>query len=30
MAAVALAMVLAKRVVPLGPLDVTDYGDRAD
>jgi hypothetical protein len=30
MAAVALAMVLAHRVLPLGPLDVTDYGDRAD
>jgi hypothetical protein len=29
-AAIALAMVLAHRVIPLGPLDVTDYGDRAD
>lgn len=30
MAAVALAMVLVHRVLPLGQLDVTDYGDRAD
>jgi hypothetical protein len=30
MAAVALALVLAKRVVDLGELDVTAYGDRAD
>jgi hypothetical protein len=30
MAAVALALVLAHRVVPLGQLDVTDYGHRAD
>lgn len=30
MASVALAMVLAYRVLPLGQLDVTDYGDRAD
>jgi hypothetical protein len=30
MAAVALAMVLARRVFPLGYLDVTDYGGRAD
>lgn len=30
MAAIALAMVLAHRVVPLGQLDVTAYGERAD
>jgi hypothetical protein len=30
MAAVALAMVLAYHVVPLGQLDVTEFGDRAD
>jgi hypothetical protein len=30
LAAVALALVLARRVVPLGQLDVTDYGARAD
>jgi hypothetical protein len=30
MAAVALAMALTHQVVPLAPLDVTDYGDRAD
>ena len=30
MASVALAMILAYRVLPLGQLDVTDYGDRAD
>jgi hypothetical protein len=30
MAAVALAMVLAYRVMPLGQLDVTDYGGHAD
>lgn len=30
MAAVALAMVLANRIVSLEQLDVTDYGDRAD
>jgi hypothetical protein len=30
LASVALALVLAKRVVPLGRLDVTDHGTRAD
>jgi hypothetical protein len=30
MATIALAMVLAHQVVPLGPLDVTAYGQRAD
>jgi hypothetical protein len=30
LASVALALILAKRVVPLGRLDVTDYGARAD
>jgi hypothetical protein len=30
LASVALALVLAKRIVPLGRLDVTDYGARAD
>jgi hypothetical protein len=30
LASVALALILASRVVPLGPLDVTDYGARAD
>jgi hypothetical protein len=30
LAAVALALILGRRVVPLGRLDVTDYGDRAD
>jgi hypothetical protein len=30
LAAIALALVLTRRVVPLGPLDVTDYGARAD
>jgi len=30
LAAVALALILGKRVVPLGRLDVTDYGARAD
>ena len=30
MASVALALVLMHRVVRLGQLDVTDYGDRAD
>jgi hypothetical protein len=30
LASVALALTLAKRVLPLGRLDVTDYGDRAD
>jgi hypothetical protein len=30
LAAVALALVLVKRVTPLGRLDVTDYGARAD
>jgi hypothetical protein len=30
LAAVALALILVKRVVPLGRLDVTDYGARAD
>jgi hypothetical protein len=30
LAAVALALVLGRRVVPLGQLDVTDYGGRAD
>jgi hypothetical protein len=30
LAAVALALILARRVVPLGRLDVTDYGARAD
>ena len=30
MAAATLALVLANRVVPLGQLDVTDYGGRAD
>src|SRR6516165_12025076 len=30
MAAVALAMILAYRIVPLGQLDMTDYGERAD
>jgi hypothetical protein len=29
-AAIALAMVLTREVVPLGTLDVTEYGDRAD
>ena len=29
-ASVALALVLARRVVALGPIDVTDYGARAD
>src|SRR2546423_1048676 len=30
LASVALALILGKRVVPLGRLDVTDYGQRAD
>ena len=30
LASVALALVLARRVVALGPMDVTDYGDRVD
>lgn len=30
LASVALALILTKRVVPLGQLDVTDYGARAD
>lgn len=30
LAAIALALILAKRVAPLGRLDVTDYGARAD
>src|SRR5262249_31829092 len=30
LASVALALILAKRVVPLGPLDVIQYGGRAD
>ncbi len=30
LASVALALILGKRVVPLGRLDVTDYGARAD
>jgi hypothetical protein len=30
LAAVALALVLTTRVMPLGPLEVTDYGTRAD
>ncbi len=30
LAAVALALILTTRVVPLGPLEVTDYGSRAD
>ena len=30
LAAVALALILSRRVVPLGRLDVTDYGARAD
>ena len=30
LAAVALALILARRVVPLGRLDVTEYGGRAD
>jgi len=30
LASVALALILGKRVVPLGRLDVTDYGERAD
>jgi hypothetical protein len=30
LATVALALILGNRVVPLGPLFVTDYGDRAD
>lgn len=30
LAAIALALVLTARVVPLGPLEVTDYGGRAD
>jgi hypothetical protein len=30
LATVALALVLVHRVVPLGQLDVTDYGDRVD
>lgn len=29
-AAIALAMILVHRVIPLGPLDVTAYGERAD
>lgn len=30
LAAIALALILSRRVAALGPLDVTDYGDRAD
>ena len=30
MASIAAALVLTRRVIPLGILDVTDYGDRAD
>src|SRR5436305_10156798 len=30
LASVALALILGKRIVPLGRLDVTDYGARAD
>ncbi len=30
LATVALALILARRVAPLGRLDVTDYGTRAD
>ncbi len=30
MAAIALALVIAHHVVPLGQLDVTSYGDRTD
>src|SRR5438552_3643948 len=30
LASIALALILGNRVVPLGPLDVTEYGSRAD